>query len=125
MPVPGIGSDKPTADQVPEEDGVEAQASQDQCRLIARHIGTAFARDRVIRALHEAVRDGLEFGPRDLPLAEDREWIRGAIAMPLQEATDAALEALAAAIARVLERSPIGFLDRFERSHHLVELGLE
>jgi hypothetical protein len=93
--------------------------------LIARHVGTEFARDRVIRALHEAVRDGLEFGPRDLPLAEDREWIRGAIAIPLQEATDAALNVLSEAIARALDRSPTGFLDRFERSHHLVELGLE
>jgi hypothetical protein len=83
------------------------------------------ARDRVIRALHDAVRDGLEFGPRDLPIAEDREWIRGAIAVPLQEATDAALEALSEAIARALARAPSGFIDRFERSHHLVELGLD
>lgn len=99
--------------------------SDERCQLIARHVGTEFARDRVIRALHDAVRDGLEFGPRDLPLAEDREWLRGAIAIPLQEATDAALDVLAASIARALERSPTGWLDRFERSHHLVELGLE
>jgi hypothetical protein len=99
--------------------------NDDRCRLIARHVGTAFARDRVIRALHDAVRDGLEFGPRDLPLAQDREWIRGAIAIPLQEAADAALEVLAASIARSLERSPTGWLDRFERSHHLVDSGVE
>ena len=102
-----------------------AISDEDRCRLIARHVGTEFARDRVIRALHDAVRDGLEFGPRDLPLAEDREWIRGAIAIPLQDAADAALEVLAASIARALEHSPTGWLDRFDRSHHLVELGID
>jgi len=34
-------------------------------------------------------------------------------------------EVLAASIARSLERSPSGWLDRFERSHHLVELGMD
>lgn len=96
-----------------------------RCRLIARHVGTEWARDRVIHALHDAVWDGLEFGPRDLPLAEDREWIRGAIAIPLQEAADVALETLISGIARTIERSPNGWLDRFERSHHLVELGVD
>jgi hypothetical protein len=104
---------------------METRPSEDRCRLIARHVRTEFARDRVIRALYDAVHDGLEFGPRDLPLAEDREWIRGAIAMPLQEAADAALDVLAVSMARSLERSPNGWLDRFERSHHLVELGLD
>lgn len=96
-----------------------------RCRLIARHVATEFARDRVIRALHDAVRDGLEFGPRDLPLAEDRDWISGAIAIPLQDAADAALEMLVGSIARSFERSPTGWLDRFEQSHHLVELGVD
>jgi len=104
---------------------MEGRPNEDRCRLIARHVGTEFARDHVIRALYDAVRDGLEFGPRDLPLAADREWIRGAIAIPLQEAADAALAALAASIARSLERSPTGWLDRFEGSHHLIELGVE
>jgi hypothetical protein len=104
---------------------MEPGRCEEQCRLIARHVRTEFVRDRVIRALYDAVHDGLEFGPRDLPLAEDRDWIRGAIAMPLQEAADAALEVLAVSIARSLERSPNGWLDRFEQSHHLVELGLD
>lgn len=106
-------------------DDVVQMRNQDQCRLIARHIGTEFARDRVIKALHDAVRDGLEFGPRDLPVYEDREWVRGAIAIPLQEAADAALQVLASSIAQALERSPTGWLDRFERSHHMVDLGVE
>ena len=102
-----------------------AGLTEDRCHLIARHVGTEFARDRVIKALYDAVHDGLEFGPRDLPLAEDREWVRGAIAVPLQEAADAALEVLASSIAKALERSPTGWLDRFDRSHHLVDLGVE
>jgi hypothetical protein len=104
---------------------MDGRPDEDRCRLIARHVSTEFARDRVIRALHDAVRDGLEFGPRDLPLPADREWIRGAIAIPLQEAADAALEVLAMSIARSLERSPTGWLDRFEASHHLAELGMD
>ena len=100
-------------------------ANEARCQFLARQVGTRYARDRIIRALHDAVQDGLEFGPRDLPLVTDREWIRGAIAVALQEAADAALTVLVASIARSLERSPTGWLDRFERSHHLTELGIE
>ena len=99
--------------------------NEDRCRWIARNIATEFARDRVTKALYEAVVEGLDFGPRDLPLAEDREWVHGAIAVPLQEATDAALEVLIWSVSRQLERAPKDLLDRFEASHHLVSLGLD
>ena len=98
---------------------------QDCCRVIARHVVSEHARDRVTKALYEAVVDGLEFGPRDLARADDREWIRGALAIPLQEATDAALEVLSWSVSRALERAPDGLLDRYIASHHLVELGIE
>ena len=98
---------------------------QDRCRLIAGHVATDYARDKVSRALYEAVVEGLEFGPRDLPRADDRDWIRGNLAIPLQEATDAALEVLTGSVTRTLERAPNGLLDRFEESHHLEELGFE
>ncbi len=97
----------------------------DRCRLIARHVASAYARDKVAKALYEAIIEGLEFGPRDLPQAADREWIRGQIAIPLQEATDAALEVLAWSVGVALERAPNGLLDRYERSHHLAELGFD
>ena len=98
---------------------------RDRCRLIARHITSEYARDKVAKALYEAVVEGLEFGPRDLPQAEDRDWIRGAIAHPLHEASDAAVEVLAWSVSRALERAPNGLLDRYMRSHHLQELGIE
>lgn len=98
---------------------------QDRCRLIAGHVATDYARDKVSRALYEAVVEGLEFGPRDLPRADDRDWICGNLAIPLQEATDAALEVLTGSVTRTLERAPNGLLDRFEKSHHLEELGFE
>ena len=85
----------------------------------------AGAADRVASALFQAVVEGLEFGPRDLPRAEDREWIRGIIAVPLQEAADAALQVLAWSVSRAMERAPNGLLERFERSHHLEYLGIE
>jgi hypothetical protein len=68
---------------------------------------------------------GLEFGPRDLPLAEDREWIRGIVAVPLHQATDAALQALVSSVSQALERAPNHFLDRYEQSQHLQDLGIE
>lgn len=98
---------------------------QDRFRLVARNIASEYARDKVAKALYAAVVDGLEFGPRDLPLAEDREWIREAIAAPLQEASDAAIQVLASSVGRALERAPNDLLDRYARSHHLQELGIE
>jgi len=94
-------------------------------QVISRQLATAYARDRVAASLYSAVVEGLEFGPRDMPLAGDREWIRGAIAISLQEATDAALEVLASSVTRALERAPNGLLERYERSHHLADLGFE
>ncbi len=102
-----------------------AASDRDRCRLIARHVATEFARDKVAKALYEAAIEGLEFGPRDLPDAEDRAWIRGNIAIPLQDATDAALEVFAWSVSRALEQAPNGLLDRYEKSHHLAELGIE
>jgi hypothetical protein len=99
--------------------------ARERCRLIARHVANDYARDKVAAALYEAVVEGLEFGPRDLPLADDREWIRGAIAVPLQEASDAAIEVLVWSVRRVLERAPNDLLDRYARSHDLQELGIE
>jgi hypothetical protein len=99
--------------------------NKDRCQLIARRVASPYAHDKVATALFEAVVQGLEFGPRDLPLAEDREWIRGTIAVPIQEATDAALQALVVSVSRALERAQNDFLDRYEQSHHLQHLGIE
>jgi len=96
-----------------------------RCQLIAGRVSTEYARDRIVKALYEAAVEGLEFGPRDLPLPNDREWIRGAMAIPLQEAADAAVQVLAWSVGRALENAPNGLLERFERSHHLVELGVD
>ncbi|HEX5823451.1 MAG TPA: hypothetical protein VFY18_03235 [Candidatus Limnocylindrales bacterium] len=102
-----------------------ARPERDHCRVIAGHVACDYARDKVARALYESVVEALEFGPRDLPRLEDREWIRGAIAIPLQEATDAALQVLTRSLTRTLARAPEGLLDRFERSNHLADLGIE
>jgi hypothetical protein len=102
-----------------------ATPDQDRCRLIARHVASEYARTKVISALYEAVIDGLDFGPRDLPQAEDREWLRGSIAVPLQEAADAALQVLVSSVGGALERAPNGLLDRYASSHHLEDLGFE
>ena len=92
---------------------------------IERQIATEYGRDRLARALHEVILDGLEFGPRDLPTSEDREWVRGAIAMPIQETTELALRVLAWRLTQALDRAPDGLIDRFHASHRWEELGWE
>lgn len=92
---------------------------------VERRIATDFARDKVAKALYEVILDGLEFGPRDLPTPADREWIRGAIAMPMQDAAGVALHVLGRRLTQVLDRAPQGWMDRFESSHRGDELGWE
>jgi hypothetical protein len=92
---------------------------------IERHIDTGYARDKVARALYEAIVDSVEFGPCDLPTVADRDWIRGAIAVPIQEATDVALRVLAWHLEQSLERAPNRLLERLEASHRGEELGRE
>ena len=111
--------------RVREEEAMTGIPDHDPCRQIRQRVINEHARDRVASALFQAVVEGLEFGPRDLPRAEDREWIRGIIAVPLQEAADAALQVLAWSVSRAMERAPNGLLERFERSHHLEYLGIE
>ena len=86
-------------------------------RAIADLVVTAYARNQVSKALYEAVLVGIACGPCDLPSSDDREWIRGAIAMPLQEATQAALDALRRSIDRALQEAPDGLLGRVELGH--------
>lgn len=100
-------------------------AGQRRCRAVADQVVTAYGRDQVAKALYEAIQDGLNLGPCDIPSAQDREWIRGAIALPLQEATDVALDVLRSSLSRALAQSPTGLLDRIERGHVRAGLGLE
>jgi hypothetical protein len=93
--------------------------------VVARHITTTYARDTVAKAFYEVILDGVEYGPRDLQTSEDREWIRGAIAMPIQEATEVALHDLARRLGHALERAPRGMVTRYEASHAGQEIGSE
>jgi hypothetical protein len=90
---------------------------------IARHLATDYARDKVARALHDVLLDGLEFGPCDLPKPEDREWIRAAMAVPVREVTEAAIQLLARRVTEALEAAPNDLLVRFEESHRWNGMG--
>ena len=94
-------------------------------RTIERQVATDYARDKVARALYEVIVDGFEFGPCDLPTRDDREWIRGAIAVPIQEATEIALRVLARRLTQAKERAPNGLIGRYDASHRWEELGWE
>ena len=91
--------------------------------ILRRRIATERARHALAMALYEAVADGIEFGPRDLVASADREWLHGAVAIPIQETADVALDALIWRLADVLGRGPNDLGERFTRSHEGVELG--
>jgi hypothetical protein len=93
--------------------------------IIERSVASIHSRDTITAALYDVLLDGLGFGPRDLPIPEDREWLRGAIAVPLQEATDAALQSLIWNVAETFERAPDPIRQRFDRSHEGEDLGWE
>lgn len=93
--------------------------------VLERHVATTHARDTVAKALYEVAIEGLGYGPRDLPTSADREWIRGAIAMPIQEATELTLHDLARRLDHALERGPDGLPARFEMSHEGADIGAE
>jgi hypothetical protein len=100
------------------ENPLTAQTSQQRQRLIGPRLSTAYARDQVARALHDAVVEGFGFGPYDLPAAADREWMRAAMAIPIRQATEAALEVLGWSVTHALENAPDGLMGRYEASHH-------
>ena len=92
---------------------------------IERHIATTFARDTVAKAFYEVILDGVEYGPREIPTSQDREWLRGAIAMPIQEATELALHDLARRLANALERAPNVLPTRYDDSRAGREVGAD
>ena len=92
-------------------------AKRSRLRTLNRHLSTQYARDQVGRALFDVVVDGMEFGPCALPTADDRDWLRGALAVPLHEATDVALDVLAWRISQLLDGAPEPLRDRFDRRH--------
>ncbi len=94
-------------------------------RVIERNIATDHARDMIAKAFYEVILEGVGYGPRDLPTSNDREWIRGAIAMPIQDATELALHDLARRLAQALERAPTGLGARYDASHRGEDLGSE
>lgn len=91
--------------------------------ILHRRIATERARHALALALFEAVADGIEFGPRDLAAAADREWLHGAVAIPIQETADVAFDALVWRLSDLLGRAPNGLGERFTGSHEGDELG--
>ncbi len=98
-------------------------ARERRAAILHRRIATDRARHALALALFEAVVDGIEFGPRDLAGATAREWLRGAVAIPIQETADVALDALVWRLADLLGRAPTGLSERFASSHEGEELG--
>jgi hypothetical protein len=92
---------------------------------VERRIATVHNRDTLMHALWEVLRDAIDFGPRELPTADEREWLRGAVALPIHEASEVAMRALVWHMAEVIDRAPSGVRGTFDRSHVGQELGRE
>ena len=101
------------------------QRDADTIVIVERLLTTPYARHRVAEALYEVLLDGFSGTPCDLPEAKDREWIRGALAIPIQQTTSAALRALVWEMSHALEEAPTGLLDRLDRAHRRGQLGWE
>jgi hypothetical protein len=71
-----------------------ATASARRRRAIEHLVATDLARARLARAAFDAVVDGLDLGPTAVRTAADRTWVQVAIAGPIQQAADQALERL-------------------------------
>jgi hypothetical protein len=93
--------------------------------ILRRYLATPAAKDCVARALYDAIGAGIAFGPRELPTPVEQDWLRGAVALPLQDAVDVALDVLTWRICLVLEQAPNDLARRFDRSHEFAELGWE
>ena len=91
-------------------------ARRSRLRTLQRHLATDYARSEVGRSMFQVVLDGLELGPRSL-VAADREWLRGALALPIHEATQVALEVLAWRLDRILEGAPEPLRQRWDLRH--------
>lgn len=63
-------------------------------RAIEHLVATDFARDRLARAAFDVLADGLDLGPIAIRTPADRAWVRNAIAGPIQQAADHALDRL-------------------------------
>lgn len=92
---------------------------------VERRITTVHNRDIVMRALYDVLCDAVDFGPRDLPTADDRQWLRGALAVPIHEATEVAMHALVWHVAEAIDRAPPTIRERLDRSHEGQALGWE
>ena len=97
----------------------------DTIMIVERLLTTAYARHRLAEALYEVLLDGFTEAPRDLPDVKDREWIRGALAVTIQQTTEAALRALVWEMTRALQEAPEGLLERLDRAHYPSQFGWE
>jgi hypothetical protein len=101
------------------------QRDADTIVIVERLLTTSYARHRVAEALYEVLLDGFSGSPCDLPEADDREWIRGALAVTIQQTTSAVLRDLVWEMTRALEDAPEGLLERLDRAHGRSQFGWE
>ena len=94
-------------------------------RTVECRLDTEFARDKLAKALYEVILDSVGYGPRDHPTAEDRAWIRDAIATPIKETTEVTLYLLASHLALALEHAPSGVIHRFNATEATDDFGWE
>lgn len=100
-----------------------SQRDADLSQIVDRLLATSYARDRVAEALYAVLLDAFTGASCDLPDAIDRDWISGALAVPIQRTTSAALQALVWEMSRALGSAPEGLPERLDRAHRRRQLG--
>ncbi|MFI5225163.1 MAG: hypothetical protein ACHQ3P_00645 [Candidatus Limnocylindrales bacterium] len=104
---------------------MSAIVGEARLHTIERHVSTPYARAMVSKALYDVLLEAIDFGPRELPSAADREALRIAASAALQEATDVAIRALIWRVTVAIDHAPPEVRERFDRSHYGEEFGLD
>ena len=81
-----------------------------------RRVRTEFARARLTEAAYDAAMDALHPALHEVTSAEEKAWLRDALAGPLGLAVEASLDVLAVELAHMIERAPVSVRRKIEET---------
>ena len=81
---------------------------------LRRRVHSEFARARLTEAAYDAAMDALHPALQEVSSADERTWLREALARPLHLAVEAALDVLAIELDVALEDAPVSLRRKIE-----------
>lgn len=77
--------------------------------LLEHHVRSRETAGLIRDALYDCATSAFDLGPRELPIDREREWLRGAVAVAIADATSAAQEAFEWSLVRAVTSVPNSF----------------